>query len=97
MDLVEAKATFGASKYIPLALTGLLILWTAVVYPFSKYGDAWAIYPAVSIFPATIIAHVWLVIVSRPRLNALLYGLLHISIQFVIWLGCLMLIGKDSF
>jgi hypothetical protein len=84
------------AKSLPLLLTCFLVAWTAIVYPFSKYGDRWAMYPALIVFPATILVHAWLSAVSRPRTQTLLYALLHIPVQFFIWMGCLMLISKDS-
>jgi hypothetical protein len=87
----------GKAKYVPLLLTGFLIFWTAAVYRFARYGDKWAIYPALAVFPATLLVHMWIVVASRPHARALLYALMHLALQFVIWLGCLMLISKDAF
>ncbi len=97
MQIAEAEITTGKARYVPLLLTGFLILWTATVYQFAKYGDKWAIYPALAVFPATILVHAWIVVASHGRIRALWYALLHLALQFVIWLGCLMLISKDTF
>jgi len=96
MQISAAQITTGKAKYVPLLLTGFLILWTAAVYQFARYGNKWAIYPALAVFPATLLVHVWIVVASRPRDRALWYALLHLALQFVIWLGCLMLISKDA-
>ena len=97
MQIAEAEITTGKARYVPLLLTGFLILWTATVYQFAKYGDKWAIYPALAVFPATILVHAWIVVASHGRIRALWYALLHLALQFVIWLGCLMLISRDAF
>ncbi len=89
--------TLRQKEYLPIALSIVLIAWTAVVAPFSKYGDLWAIYPALLVLPITLILHIWLVVISRPRIRAVSYALVHLPMQFLVWLGCLMLIGKDSF
>jgi hypothetical protein len=96
MQIAEAEIISTKARYLPLVLTGFLILWTAAVYQFARYGDKWAIYPALAVFPATLLVHAWVVFVSRPRARALLYALIHLALQFVIWLGCLMLISKDA-
>jgi hypothetical protein len=83
-------------KIIPILLSCFLLAWTAAVYSFAKYGDRWAIYPALLVFPLTILAHVWYYGVSQPRGWALKYALVHVPIQFVAWVGCLMLISKDT-
>ncbi len=95
MQIAEAQITTGRAKYVPLLLTGFLVLWTAAVYEFARYGDKW-IYPALAVFPATLLVHAWIVVGSRARARALLYALIHLALQFVIWLGCLMLISKDT-
>jgi len=51
--------------YWPLILSGFLILWTLLVSPHSKYGDNWAIMPALAIYPAVIILHV-ILFFKRP-------------------------------
>ena len=83
-------------QYVPVILTVTLILWTIAVSPHSKYGDNWAIYPAVFILPIVIFWHVGLIIAYRPRIHFFLYGLLHTLILFVIWMICIMRISKDS-
>ncbi len=97
MRIAEAEIISSKAKYLPLVLTGFLILWTAAVYQFARYGDKWATYPALAVFPATLLVHAWIVIASPARARALLYALIHLALQFVIWFGCLMLISKDAF
>lgn len=96
MESIDNQQRNPLFQYIPLLLTIFLIGWTAFVYPFSQYGDRWAIYPAIAVFPLTIAVHLWLIAAERARRRALLYGLLHTLIQAVLWIGCLMLISKDS-
>lgn len=85
-----------AKMAAPLLPTLFLIGWTAAVYPHSTYGDNWAIYPALLVWPAVLVWHVILVITSRPRTFWVLYGVAHVMLLSVIWVGCLMLISKDS-
>jgi predicted ferric reductase len=79
----------------PLIFTVLLIVWTLAVAPFTKYGD-WRIYPALFLAPMVLIVHI-LLIASRKgaRLGFLFYAIMHGTIFFVIWTGCLMWISKD--
>ncbi len=82
--------------YWPLILSGFLILWTLLVSPHSKYGDNWAIMPALAIYPAVIILHV-ILFFKRPSKGAMIaYGLAHCAVLFFVWLWCLMSISKDS-
>ena len=82
---------------LPLLLTCFLVTWTAVVYPFSKYGDMWAILPALITAPAVLLAHATLVVLGPNRWRELAYAGLHLAIFSVVWIGALMLISKDSF
>jgi hypothetical protein len=83
-------------KILPVLLSCFLLAWTAGVYRFATYGDRWAIYPALVVFPLTILVHVWYYAVGQQRGWALKYALTHLPIQFFVWLGCLMLISKDA-
>ena len=89
--LVERKA-----DALPLILSVFLVVWTAAVYPFSAYGDRWAIYPALLVLPLTFLTHGWLIVTSQQKFRAFFYGLIHVVLQSVVWVGCLMLISKDS-
>lgn len=80
----------------PLGLTVLLIIWTIIVSPYSKYGDNWAIVPAIVIFLIIIILHIVLLFIEEAKINFIIYGLIHIIISFAIWIYCLMKISKDS-
>jgi hypothetical protein len=42
----------------PLGVTALLVVWTILVSPHSKYGDSWAIDPALIALPLVIGLHV---------------------------------------
>jgi hypothetical protein len=83
-------------RILPLVLTILLVCWTALVSPFSKYGDNWAIYPALIVLPLTVLVHGWLIIANKPAMPFVAYAATHIPFQFVIWIYCLMKISKDS-
>jgi len=82
--------------YWPLFLTGTLILWTILVSPYSKYGDTWAIMPALVTFPLVLGLHIFLAYRNKWRTGVMVYGMVHCIIFFVIWMGCLMRISKDS-
>lgn len=83
-------------KYSPLAVTLLLVIWTAIVSPYSRYGDDWAIYPALLALPSALLLHVYLVLSSEDKINHILYGFGHLLFLFVVWIYCLMKISKDS-
>jgi hypothetical protein len=80
----------------PLFLTLLVMVWTLVVSPYSKYGDNWAIYPPIALFLLAIIWHIYLVVTSF-RWEFVLYAVLHIPVMFLILFRCMFLISKDSF
>ena len=83
-------------QFAPVIITFILVAWTAVVYPFSKYGD-WEIYPALVAFPVAFIWH--FVIIYRLRGNrktASIAAFAHLGIMLIVWFGCLMMISKDS-
>jgi hypothetical protein len=80
----------------PLGVTALLVVWTILVSPHSKYGDSWAIDPALIALPLVIGLHVLVAYQARWRSSFIAYGLLHCAVFFVIWIYCLMMISKDS-
>ena len=80
---------------LPLFLTAFLIVWTACVRDYSHYGT-WHILPALAILPLVMIWHLSLIILRKPRAPLILYGVAHCAILIPIWMGCLMLISKDS-
>ena len=79
----------------PVLLTLLLMAWTASVYKYSQYGS-WHIYPALAIAPLVFICHIALVVWNTPRLPFVLYAVVHLIVLIPLWIGCLMLISKDS-
>jgi hypothetical protein len=89
--------------FVPIALTVLLVVWTAVVSPFSKYGDDWAINPAIALAPIVIAWHLSLLGIRLGRWTCRreivvfygIYGVVHLCVFAVIWLVCLMRISKD--
>jgi hypothetical protein len=82
--------------YTPLGVTALLVLWTVLGSPHSKYGDAWAIGPALVALPLVVGIHVLLAYKAQWRSPLVAYGFLHCASFFVIWIYCLMVISKDS-
>jgi len=85
------------TRYLsPIFLDILLILWTLIVSPYSKYGDDWAIIPAIIFLPTVIISHIVLLFIDKHKLRCLLYGGIHIMAIFYLWIYCLMKISKDS-
>jgi hypothetical protein len=90
--------------FVPIALTVFLVIWTAIVSPFSKYGDGWAIVPALALAPICIAWHLSLFGIRLGSWSCRrdivvfysIYAVLHLCIFAVIWLGCLMIISKDG-
>lgn len=82
--------------YAPIGVTAVLVIWTLLISPHSKYGDSWAIDPALIALPVVVGLHVLLAYKSRWRSGFIAYGLLHGTIFAVIWIYCLMMISKDS-
>ena len=80
----------------PIFLTLFLVLWTLSVSPYSKYGDNWAIYPAMLVLPAALLWHVALIWFQKPRLPLIVYAVIHLVLLFWIWVYCLMKISRDS-
>jgi len=83
------------SALTPLFLTLLLALWTAVVYNSSTYGT-WHIYPALSLLPLVLLAHIALIVLNKPRTPYVIYAVGHLSAFTIFWVACLMLISKDG-
>lgn len=80
---------------VPLLLTLLLVLWTALVYWRSQYGS-WHIYPALAVAPVVVAYHLALIARRTPRMPFVLYFATHLVVFIPLWFGCLMLISKDS-
>jgi hypothetical protein len=53
--------------YTPLGITALLVVWAVLVSPHSKYGDAWAIVPALLTLPLVVGVHVLLAYKAQWR------------------------------
>lgn len=79
----------------PVLLTLLLMVWTALVYKYSYY-DSWHADPAFAIAPLVLICHIVLIVRNTPRLPFVLYAVAHLGVFIPLWIGCLMLITKDS-
>jgi hypothetical protein len=88
--------------FIPILVTVALILWTWIVYPHSRYGDDWAVIPAVitgGIVPSWHMFLLWTRRHGNPQSTFaiyLLYGLVHGAFFFYVWFLCLHYISKDS-
>lgn len=94
----------------PLLIFGALIGWTAMVSPYSKYGDNWAIDPAIFSFPLFVISNIILAIgwVKKAfgrgnmamEIFSVLAGISYVVVSGAIflwpWLYCLSSISKDS-
>jgi hypothetical protein len=76
----------------------LLMAWTAAVYPFSAYGDNRAIVPAFIALPVVVIWHAALIVKAQLgcRGAAAVVAVCHFAVFLGLWIGCLMLISKDS-
>jgi hypothetical protein len=83
-------------RLMPLALSVLLIAWTAAVVRVSYYGS-WHIYPALLVLPVVLLLH-GISIARGPRRRPLvIFAIVHLMLLCPLWIGCLMLISKDSF
>jgi len=80
----------------PIAITCLLMAWTAAVYRYSDSGT-WHIYPALAVLPLVLVWHLALIVRYAPRAPMVVYAVLHLCVLAILWPGCLMLISKDSF
>lgn len=80
----------------PIFFLILLIIWAKLVSPYSKYGDAWAIYPAILIFFLIIISHIALICTEKAKLPFIIYALIHGMVAFYFLIYSLTLISKDS-
>jgi hypothetical protein len=81
---------------MPIVFTGLIFLWTWIVSPYSKYGDNWAVLPAVILFAAIVLWHLGLIITQDHKILLLAYAFGHVALLFEPWIYCLMRISKDS-
>jgi hypothetical protein len=83
--------------YCPIGLTFALIVWTAIVSPYSKDGDNWAVIPALSVFPIATAVHILLIAIKKgSKIKLIGYAVIHMGLLFFITLRCLMIISKDS-
>lgn len=83
-------------RIVPIFLNIMLILWTVIVSPHSKYGDNWAVYPIVIVGLVILIWHIGLIFLEKSKLIFAVYGLIHLSFSFIFWIYCLMKISKDA-
>jgi hypothetical protein len=87
---------FPLVAYAPLGVTALLVVWTILVSPRSKYGDSWAIDPALVALPLVVGLHVRVAYQARWRSAFIAYALLHCAVFFVIWIYCLTHIIREA-
>jgi hypothetical protein len=83
--------------YWPLAPTGFLLLWTALVAPIANNSDQWAIIPAECTLPLALALHVFLLLERRnkkQRRMLLCYAAIHLVVLFFILVFCLTAITK---
>jgi hypothetical protein len=83
-------------RVAPVIFNLILVIWTLLISPYSKYGDNWAVYPAIVIFAVIISWHIGLVYFEKSKIMFVLYGFLHIGVSVFLWVYCLMKISKDS-
>jgi hypothetical protein len=82
---------------VPLLLDLLFVLWTALVSPYSKYGDTWAIMPVLIAFGTIVLWHIGLVAVLRgERLFMIGYTIVHLPLSFYGMVWMLLKISKDA-
>jgi hypothetical protein len=90
------KTPWSIRTFAPVAVTALLIVWTCVVSPYSKYGDMWAIVSALLALPLVAGLHLLSAYKEGWSKRVVIYALIHCVLFFVIWIGCLTVISKDS-
>ena len=81
---------------VPVAITLLVGIWTAVVSPYTEYGDSWAVIPVLGALAVVLLWHVWLVVRGPGRGVLIAYGVAHGAFWIPFGVGCLMKISKDS-
>ena len=63
---------------------------------FTRYGDNWAAYPLVGLFIVSLVVHVWIVSMLRPRWLLVVYGFFHLAIQLYVFTYCSVIITKNA-
>ncbi len=77
-------------------MTALVIVWTLVVQPFTRYGDNWAVWPVILSVPLVAAIHIYLVAALRPKWPLVGYAVVHILALVSVVIVCVMRISKDS-
>jgi hypothetical protein len=93
--MIPRRAIFSLT-YWPILLTCFLVCWTTLVSPYSKYGDYWAIVPALLVLPLIVVLHIVLLVRNNWDAKYWVYGLLHTVVAFLVLIWCLTSISKDS-
>lgn len=86
-------------ELVPIGITVLGLVFTASVAPLTRHGDALAItgaYIVLALFAVSSLSHVALIVGIGPRWRQAGYFILHEMMQAFMFIGCLMLITKDS-
>lgn len=98
MDCTKLKSS-KASILLPVFITFSLVIWTFLVFPYSSYGDMWAVIPTAVMAFIILLWHLLLVVLNKgvsKRLMFALYGLVHSAIYTFIWFYCVMKISKSA-
>jgi hypothetical protein len=82
--------------YWPLLLSVLLICWTLLVSPHTRYGDNWALVPVPLVFLAVVATHIVLFMKRGRTAGLATYGVLHTIFVVALSFWSLTLISKDS-
>jgi hypothetical protein len=85
-----------AMLLVPLAITLAIALWTALVSPYSEYGDSWAVLPVLGAFVLVLLWHVGLIVKGPGRGVLIAYGVAHLAFWMPFGWFCMMRISKDS-
>lgn len=82
--------------YWPVILSALLVCWTLLVSPHTKYGDTWALVPILLVFLSVVAIHIGILVKRGWTAGLIVYGVLHIAIVLALSFWSLTLISKDS-
>ena len=74
----------------------MMVVWTVIISPYTKYGDTWAVLPIIIMFSSAIVLHFILLIEKSWAVNYIAYAVMHIPASFMIGIYCLSRISKDS-
>jgi hypothetical protein len=81
---------------VPLAITVVIALWTALASRYSEYGDSWAVLPVLVAGAVVLVWHLGLVVRGPGRGVLIAYAVAHLAFWLPFGVFCLMKISKDS-